>query len=64
MPQDGVDSALADTSTVLPVSPQQKVAHLQEELTTLRGWGKEQKEAQIDQVTTFFWVLLLALAFG
>ncbi|CAM9498728.1 unnamed protein product, partial [Ectocarpus fasciculatus] len=27
-----------------------KVAGLQEELVSLRGWGKEQKEAQIDQV--------------
>eukprot|EP00903_Cladosiphon_okamuranus_P016231 g14974.t1 len=27
-----------------------KVEDLQEELATLRGWGKEQKEAQIDQV--------------
>eukprot|EP00752_Nemacystus_decipiens_P010775 g9584.t1 len=27
-----------------------KVEGLQEELATLRGWGKEQKEAQIDQV--------------
>lgn len=35
---------------VFHTSAQLKVGHLQEELTTLRGWGKEQKEAQIDQV--------------
>lgn len=30
--------------------PQQKLVELEEELKDLRGWAKEQKEAQIDKV--------------
>lgn len=54
-PPNHILSAQERTLTIAlaltPARTQLKVAGFQEELPNLRGWGKEQKEAQIDQVS-------------
>ena len=39
-------------SVILLISSQNKVKVMEDELKELRGWAKEQKEGQIEQVIT------------